>query len=231
MTAGSTRPQNDDLDVRVFVTGITGSIGSRVARRLLKTGTRVRGLVRTSAQRSHWLAEGAEIEVADLTSATVAELATILRGITTIVYAAGSNGGAREITDAIDVEGVAKIVAAAEHAHARQLILVSVMPEAWRDRTLDEDEEYYFAAKKRAEVVVTRSSVNWVILRPSLLLDDPGTGLVSMGPAEIHRGIPREDVAEVLTALIRDGRARRQILELDRGGTPIAEAVKHIVRC
>lgn len=229
MTAGSTPPENDDVDARVFVIGISGSIGSRVARQLLRAGTRVRGLVRTSAQSSRWLAEGAEIEVADLTSVTVVELAAMLRGITTIVYAAGSNGGAREITDAVDVEGVAKTVAAAEHAHVRQLILVSVMPEAWRDRALDEDEEYYFAAKKTAEVVVTRSNANWVILRPSLLLDEPGTGLVSMGPAEIHRGIPREDVAEVIAALICDGRARRQILELDRGSTPIAEAVKDSV--
>ena len=57
LAAGRSR-RSDDLPVRrpqrtttsmseVFVPGISGSIGSRVARRLLKTGTRVRGLVRT----------------------------------------------------------------------------------------------------------------------------------------------------------------------------------------
>lgn len=210
----------------VFVIGISGSVGGRLARRLLTTGTRVRGLVRTSVQRDRWLAEGADVEVADLTTASVAELAAMLTGTTTIVYAAGSNGGAREVTDAIDVEGVAKTVAAAEHADVRQLVLVSVMPEAWRERTLDPDEEYYFAAKKRAEVMVTRSSVGWLILRPSLLLDEPGTGLVSLGPTEIHGSVPRDDVADVLAALVGCPHVRRQILELDRGDTPVAEAVR-----
>lgn len=225
MTPRPASPEDDDSDTEVFVLGISGSLGGRVARRLLTTGTRVRGLVRTSAQREQWLAHGAETEVAELTTATVTELAAMLRGTTTIVYAAGSNGGPRETTDTIDVEGLAKTVAAAEQADIRRLILVSVMPEAWRDRMLDEDEEHYFAAKKRAEVMLTRSSVNWTIVRPSLLLDEPGTGGVSLGPAEIHRGVPRDDVADVLVALIGSRRGRRQILELDRGHTPIAEAV------
>lgn len=228
MTSRSASGDEDDSGTGVFVIGISGSLGSRVAHRLLAAGTHVRGLVRTPAQQAQWQARGAETAMADLTTATVTELAAMLRGTSTIVYLAGSNGGPREITDTVDVETVATTVAAAELASIRQLIVVSVMPEAWRDRPLSDDEEYYFAAKKRAEVMLTRSSLDWLILRPSLLTDQPGTGLVSLGPAEIHRSVARDDVADVITALVGSRHVHRRILELDQGHTPIADAVHRL---
>lgn len=81
-----------------------------------------------------------------------------------------------------------------------------------------------------AEVVVARSGLDWLILRPSLLTDDPGTGVVSLGPAELHGQIPRADVAETLAALIHEPRIGRQILELNTGDTPIPEAVRRNIR-
>ncbi|MBE1584534.1 uncharacterized protein YbjT (DUF2867 family) [Nonomuraea angiospora] len=81
-----------------------------------------------------------------------------------------------------------------------------------------------------AEVVVARSGLDWLILRPSPLTDDPGTGVVSLGPAELHGQIPRADVAETLAALIHEPRIGRQILELNTGDTPIPEAVRRNIR-
>jgi len=65
-----------------------------------------------------------------------------------------------------------------------------------------------------------------VILRPSLLVDDPALGTISLGPAEAHGEIARADVAETLTELLLEPRIRRQILELNTGTTPVREAVR-----
>jgi hypothetical protein len=69
------------------------------------------------------------------------------------------------------------------------------------------------------------SGLDWLILRPSLLLDRPGIGTVSLGPAQPHDEIAREDVAATLAELLHEPRVRRQILELTQGSTPIATAV------
>jgi hypothetical protein len=55
--------------------------------------------------------------------------------------------------------------------------------------------EHYMIVKKGADVELVHSKLDWVILRPSALTDDPGTGNVSLSPAEIHTEISRDDVA------------------------------------
>ncbi|BCN59283.1 NAD(P)H-binding protein [Prescottella equi] len=79
--------------------------------------------------------------------------------------------------------------------------------------------------KKEAEVVLTRSGLDWVILRPSLLTDDAETGLVALGPAELHGRISRGDVAATLAHILHEPRIGRQILELNEGNTRIDAAV------
>ncbi|MET8771395.1 hypothetical protein [Streptomyces sp. NPDC004658] len=60
--------------------------------------------------------------------------------------------------------------------------------------------------------------------------DDPGSGTVSLGPAEFHGQIAREDVAATLAELLHEPRIGRQILELNTGSTPIEDAVRANVR-
>ncbi|SFE01288.1 NAD(P)H-binding [Actinopolyspora alba] len=81
-----------------------------------------------------------------------------------------------------------------------------------------------------ADIALSRGELDWLILRPSLLLDEPGSGTVSLGPAEFHGQIAREDVAETLAELLHEPRIGRRILELDTGSTPIPDAVRANVR-
>ncbi|WP_368086432.1 NAD(P)H-binding protein [Curtobacterium sp. MMLR14_006] len=105
---------------------------------------------------------------------------------------------------------------------------MSVFPEAWRERNLGEDFDHYIDVKKRADIALTRSDLNDVILRPSALQDDPGRGTVALGPAEIHDVITRHDVAATLAALLHEPRITRQILEVTAEDTPIPDAIHAI---
>ena len=214
----------------VFVIGLTGKVGGLLAEALLARGDTVRGLVRRADQRDRFAARGVAAVVGDLVGTTVGELAEAIAGVDAVVFTAGSNGGSREVTRAVDEDGLDTAVAAARRAGVDRFALVSVMPEAWRERQLSEDEEYYFAAKKRAEVALTRSGLDWLVLRPSLLTDEPGTGTVSLGPAELHHQVSRADVATTLAELLHEPRIGRQVLELDAGETPVADAVRANVR-
>src|SRR3712207_3836685 len=122
-------------------------------------------------------------------------LASMLGGVDALVYSAGSNGGTRAVTDAVDGEGVLKALEAARRARVTRFALVSVLPEAWRERERDPDEEHYFAVKKLTDVAVSLSDLDWLVLRPSLLVDRAGTGRVALGPAQPHDEIARQDVA------------------------------------
>ncbi|MCF6523994.1 NAD(P)H-binding protein [Streptomyces sp. JJ36] len=210
----------------VFIIGISGGVGRLLARSLQARGDRVHGLVRREQYRADLASWGALAHVGDLASMTARELATAFGTAGTVVYSAGSNGGSKEVTDAIDHRGVVKAIEAARLAGAPGLALVSVLPEAGRGQGMSEEEEYYFAVKKKAEMALTRSGLDWLILRPSMLTDGPGTGRVSLGPAESHDEVSREDVAATLAELLHEPRISRQILELNTGSTPLGEAVR-----
>jgi uncharacterized protein YbjT (DUF2867 family) len=170
----------------VFIIGITGKVGGLLARALLSRGDVVRGLVRRDGQRAELATQGIDAVVGDLASMSVDALAAAFGNADAVVFSAGSNGGSREVTKAIDEDGVAKAIEATRRAGVARLALVSVLPESWRERDLGDEVEYYFAAKKRADIALSRSDLDWLILRPSLLVDDPGSGTISLGPAEFH---------------------------------------------
>jgi uncharacterized protein YbjT (DUF2867 family) len=216
--------------VDVFIIGITGGIGGLLARRLRTRGDAVHGLVRRDDQQAELATRGVSARVGDLSGMTVEQLAAAFGDVDVIVFSAGSNGGSKEVTKAVDGDGVVKAIEAAHLAGVERFVLVSVLPESWRERDLGEEVEYYFAVKKGADIALSRSDLNWLILRPSLLLDGPGTGTVSLGPAEFHGQIARDDVAATLAELLHEPRIGRQILELNTGPTPIEEAVRGNVR-
>lgn len=216
--------------MNVFIIGITGGVGRLLARTLHAQGDSIRGLVRRHEQQTELRQQGMDAHVADLATMTPYELAEAFGGADAVVFSAGSNGGSREVSKAIDGDGVEKAIDAAHIAGVRRFILVSVLPESWRERELGEEVEYYFATKKGADVALSQSDLDWVILRPSLLTDEPGAGTVCLGPAAFHDQIARADVASTLAELLREPRISRQILELNMGSMPIGEAVRANVR-
>ncbi|SFD51579.1 NAD(P)H-binding protein [Roseivivax sediminis] len=212
--------------MKVFVVGIAGGVGRRVAARLVAQGVQVGGLVRRSAQVEDLAAEGIAATLGDLVTLTSEELAAFIRGYDAAVFTAGAGGeGGPEAIDQIDGAGPGKLSKAAEIAGVSRIVLVSVFPEAWRERRMDEAFEHYMVAKKQAEVELVLTDLDWVIVRPSALSNAPGTGLVDLGLAKVHEEITRDDVAETVVEVLRQPDVNRIILEVTDGATPIAAAV------
>ena len=216
--------------MRTFIIGITGGVGRQAARELRARGDDVSGLIRRPEQNAELAEFGAEGRVGDLTDLTPEALAELMGPVDCVLFSAGSGGGDRQATTAIDGDGVVTAIEAAKIVGARRFVLVSVFPEAWRDRDEGEGFEHYIRVKKDADVALTRSDVDWVILRPAALLDDPGRGSILLGPAEIHDEVSRADVAATLAEIIHQPGISRQILELTAGDVPIADAVAANVR-
>jgi uncharacterized protein YbjT (DUF2867 family) len=90
---------------------------------------------------------------------------------------------------------------------------------------MDGSFEYYMVQKKRAEIALVQTDLDWLIVRPSALLNNPGTGRVDLGLAKVHEEITRDDVATTIVALLESPGLSRLILEVTGGDVPIAEAV------
>jgi uncharacterized protein YbjT (DUF2867 family) len=216
--------------LKVFIFGISGAVGRLLARELVERGDQVRGLVRREAQRAELTAGGADAIVGELAELTAESLAAMIRGVDAVVYTAGSNGRDWKVTTAIDGDGVVKALEATGMAGVLRFALMSVLPEAGRGQHLDDEKESYYAVKKLVDVTVSESPLEWLILRPSMLVDRAGTGGICLGPAQPNDEITREDVAATLAELLHEPRTGRQILELTQGSTPIAAAVRANIR-
>lgn len=217
--------------MKTFIVGIAGETGFRLAHTLNTRGDSVDGLYRRPEQAGKLRGIGVTATQGDLIKMDADHLAEPMRGSDVIVFAAGSGASDDDaMTSAIDGEGLVKSVAAAKIAGVTRFILVSVFPEAGRQRPRDESFEHYIAVKKQADVELAKSGLDWVILRPAALNNEPGTGLVSLGPALLYGKVSRDDLAETIAELIHAPAISRDVLELTEGPTPVTQAVQSVIR-
>jgi len=177
--------------MKAFIIGIAGGTGSRVAALLAARGDQVSGLCRRPEQIAALRAVGAGAVLGDVAILSEQELGSAASGADVLVFTAGAGEqDSDSMIDAVDGDGVSKAIAAARSAGISRLLLVSVFPEAWRGTDMPKSFEHYMAVKKRADVELVHSGLDWVILRPSSLTGDPGTGRVSLTMAELSLAGP-----------------------------------------
>ncbi|MEU2334975.1 SDR family oxidoreductase [Streptomyces sp. NPDC006654] len=215
--------------MRIVIAGGHGQIALRLERLLSARGDEVAGIIRKAEQGDELRAAGAEPVLLDLESASVEEVAAHLEGADAAVFAAGAgpgSGTARKET--VDKDAAVLFADAAVRAGVRRFVIVSSMgadPQHKGDDVFD----VYLRAKGAADAHVTRQdALDWTVLRPGALTDEPGTGLVRL---EAHTGrgsVPRDDVAAVLAELVDTSATAGLTLELIGGSVPVAVAVKSV---
>jgi uncharacterized protein YbjT (DUF2867 family) len=216
--------------MRVVIAGGHGKIALRLARQLAAKGDQAVGLIRNPAQAADLRDSSAEPAVLDLENAEVAEVADVLKGADAAVFAAGAGPGsgvARK--DTVDRAAAALFAEAAEVAGVRRHVQISAMGigRPMREGT-DEVFAAYLRAKEAAEDDLRKRDLDWTILRPGRLTDEPGTGEVHLADSVGYGEIPREDVAAVIVALFEEQRSVGRTLEVVSGNTPIDEAITRI---
>ncbi len=216
---------------QVFIIGGAGKVARLLTPRLAAGGHVVRSLHRDPAQRAALTELGATPVLGDLQAMDAGQLAQAMAGADVVVFSAGAGGkGGPELTDAIDGHGLTLAVAAAREAGARRFVLVSAFPEAGRGAQASERFEHYMRVKKAADVQLVASDLDWVIVRPGTLRDEPGTGRVQAGLAIPYGDIARDDVAAALAAIVDQPAVSRVIIELTQGDTPVTDAIQALAR-
>lgn len=212
--------------MQITVIGSHGQIGQIVTRKLAEQGHQVIAMIRDEAQHDEMKALGARPIVADLEG----DMSAALEGSKAIVFTAGSGGKTGgDMTLRIDLWGAVRSYRAAARAGVQRYLMVSALKAADPDSG-PERIKHYLVAKHIADEYLMKTALDFTILRPGGLKNEPGSGRVK---AELllkdQQGtIPREDVAEALIACLNEPATIGKTFDLVSGETPIAEAVRSL---
>jgi uncharacterized protein YbjT (DUF2867 family) len=215
--------------MRIVIAGGHGKIALLLERLLAERGDEGVGLIRNPAHIADLEKAGAEAVVCDLEAAPVEDVAALLSGADGVVFAAGAGAGSgAPRKDSVDRAASVLMADAAERAGVRRFVQISAMGAGQPPRAgSDEVWAAYIAAKTAAEADLRSRDLDWTILRPGRLTDDPATGRVRLAPPPVPGGaVTRADVAAVIAALLDEPPTRHQTLELVGGDIPVAEAVR-----
>jgi uncharacterized protein YbjT (DUF2867 family) len=213
----------------VAIAGGHGKIAQLLGQLLAGRGDTVRGLIRNPAQGDDLRAVGIEPVICDLEGD--GDVAAAVRGADAVVFAAGAgpgSGEARKTT--MDLEGAVKLIDAAKAEGVSRYLIVSAMgaadpPAAGSDAAGNEVFGAYLRAKAGADEALRASGLDYTIVRPGGLTDDPGTGLVRVAERLDRGQIPRADVAAVFLACLDEPGTIGKSFDLIEGETPIVEAL------
>jgi uncharacterized protein YbjT (DUF2867 family) len=212
--------------MRVAIGGGHGQIALRLARVLAERGDEARSLIRNADHADDVRATGAEPVVCDLEHASEDDVVAAIDGVDAVVFAAGAGpGSGPERKWTMDYGGAVKLIEATKRAGIRRYVIVSSMG-ADANAPGDDTFAVYLRAKGRADDDLRASGLDYTVLRPGRLTTEPGTGRVALGENVDRGAISRDDVAQVLAALLHAPNAVGKTADLVAGDVPVADAVE-----
>jgi uncharacterized protein YbjT (DUF2867 family) len=208
----------------VAIAGGHGKIAMLLGGLLAERGDTARGLVRNPDQEGDLREAGIEPVLCDLEGD--GDVAAAIHGADAVVFAAGAgpgSGEARKTT--MDLDGAVKLIEAAKAEGISRYLIVSSMGADDPSAAGDDAFGAYLRAKAGADEALRASGLDFTIVRPGALTDDPGTGLVTISE-HLDRGqIPRADVAAVFLACLDTPSTIGRSFDLLSGTTPIVAAL------
>jgi len=192
--------------MKLVVFGATGKTGQEIVKQSLAQGYEVTAFVRDPSKMTleHGGLKITTGDIFDLTAVTQA-----INGQDAVICALGTNELRKKTT--IRSEGTANIIKAMEENHVKRLLVITAMGVAESWSTLSFVNKLFFATLLRSsrldhekqEVVVKESDLDWTIIRPSGLTDDPLTENYFIGE-NIRTKNSRISRADVAHAIIKE---------------------------
>lgn len=213
--------------MKISIVGAHGNISMLLIPKLIKKGHQVRGIIRKESQKEDLKKLGAEPVVADLELQD--DISDAVGDVDAVLFAAGAGPGSgahRKWT--VDRDGAIKLINACKKNGINRYLIISAMG---LDQPRGNDVfRTYLKAKAEADEAVKKSGLDYTIVKPGRLTDEPGSRNVSVG-TDLDRGeVPREDVAAVLAELFERPESAGLEFDLVSGDTPVVEAIDTLVR-
>lgn len=206
----------------MLLLGATGLIGAAIAARLSAEGHEVVGVTRALDEAARRVPAARWIELDIANAIRPEDWAPHLAGIDAVVNCAGVlQDGARDSTAAVHRDAPAALWRACEAAGVKRIVQMSAMGAETGGAT------EFLRTKQQGDRALEASGLDWVILRPSVVL-----GRQAYGGSALFRALatwpwlPRfpdagrldvvqlDDIAATVALMLRPGAARQAALEL-----------------
>jgi uncharacterized protein YbjT (DUF2867 family) len=204
--AGARSVRDGGDEQLVLVAGATGGTGQEVVDQALAKGLHVRALVRDESKARLLFGDRVQYVTGDVREPR--SLKKAVKGVDEVVCALGSNvqRDPENSPERVDYAGVKALAEAAKAAGVSQFILVSSMgvthPEHQLNAMLDNILEW----KLKGEDAVRATGINYTIVRPGSLTNEPGgqrgVRIMQGDPRDGEGSIARADVAAVLVSAV-----------------------------
>ena len=214
----------------IAIAGASGSLGGRLARRLLAQGHGVRAVGRRESALRPLEERGAEILAGDLRDPSFA--ASVCAGITDLVSTANNvMGSGPSSPGRVDLPMYRCLAECARKDGVERWVHVSALG-VGPDNPVD-----YFRIKHAVDGVVRESGVPWVLVQPSAFMDTwvdriLGAEIREKGSATLFGGgttpanfVAEDDVAAVLAAIVADPSVRNETIPVGGPSTLTAAEV------
>ncbi|KAK0863251.1 hypothetical protein LTR87_016285 [Friedmanniomyces endolithicus] len=234
----------------IILFGGSGKVARHITRLLTAEGHKVHSIIRNQDQKPDIVSVGGNPILQSIEQASVSDLAATITQVqaTTVIWAAGAGAGNPERTQAVDNEGAIKSMDATAQAGVKRYVIVSAVDV--RDRENRPEPEWYNDADRRrsegvwraigvymwAKLAADRSLVvengrrglEYTIVRPGGLSNDPGKGKVAAGNVHLDTMISREDVAAIVVECLKNDGTKGLAIDCVGGDTPIVDAIAEV---
>ena len=214
--------------MKVAIAGGHGKVARLLEELLVKRGDSAVGLIRNADHAGDLRELGVEPVLCDLEAD--GDVAAAVSGADAVVFAAGAGpGSGAERKRTMDLGGALKLIEAAKAEGISRYLIVSSMgagdPPADVGGAFGDDAfGEYLRAKAEADRALTASGLDYTIVRPGMLTDEPPSGRVNVAPRLERGSISRADVAAVLLAALDMENTIGHDFDLLSGETPIGDA-------
>ncbi|MCQ9636352.1 SDR family oxidoreductase [Chryseobacterium sp. WG14] len=207
--------------MKVLVIGANGRVGSALVKKLADKDYEVlAGSRKTETAIAH---PNIMLVHIDLLS-DVETLSAGFRGADAIYFVSGSRG--KNLLQ-IDLHGAVKTMQAAERAGIKRYIMLSsvfaLQPEHWNEPGLVNITDYNIAKHYADLYLSTQTQLDYTILQPGTLTDEPGTGKISL---QVEKPMPNSisNVVDTLVAILENSSTIGKVILMKDGETPISAA-------
>lgn len=208
----------------ILVAGATGGIGQQVVGKLLALETEVRALTRDLERARGLFGERPCLELVAGDVRDPASLSAAVSGARAIICTVGAKAPAGDASpEKIDYEGVRNLVLTAQQAGVARFVLVSSISVTHPENPLNNFGRV-LDWKLKGEEALRASGLNYTIIRPDWLSDEPGGKIafrVGQGDRLSGGRISRSDVAAFCIAALDDISTYHTTFEVTSGdGSP-----------
>lgn len=212
--------------MKVVIAGGHGQIAMHLHPMLKKRGHQSVGLIRKPEQSDELKKVGAEPVVVDIENEE--DISDAVGEADAVVFAAGAGpGSGKERKWSVDRDGAIKLIEAAKKNGIKRYIMISAM--GLDTPRGDEVFQVYQKAKAEADEALKRSGLDYTIVKPGRLTNDPGTGKVAIARKLEGGEIPREDVARVILHSLENHKSIGMEFDLLAGKNSVESELMHLV--